>query len=102
MWHGVDMHTRRLLEILSECRAQGADDYGVAVAVSSEVELDTRLGLADVCEAAGLSSVAEAVRVPGTSILFAIQSTVAGLTERHAVLAESLGAVDVAGAIRGG
>jgi len=96
------MHTRRLMEILSECRAHGADDYGIAVAVATAVEADTREGLASVCETAGLTSVAEAVRVQGTSVLEAIQSTVLGLSEQHALLAESLGAVEVAAAIRGG
>jgi hypothetical protein len=96
------MHTRRLMEILSECLHQDADDYGVAVAVAAAVEADTREGLASVCDAAGLIEVAEAVRVRGTSVLEAIQSTVLGLSERHAELAESLGHPDVAAAIRGG
>lgn len=90
------------MELLVECRAQGADDYGIAVAVASAVEFDTREGLAEVCSAAGLVSVADAVRIPGTSVLEAIQSTVLGLTERHAALAESLGYPEVATAIRGG
>lgn len=95
------MHARRVMDLLAECRAQGADDYGIAVAVAAAVESDTREGLAEVCAAAGLDSVAEAVRVPGSSVLTAIQWTVYGLTERHAALADSLGAPEVAAAIRG-